>query len=55
VHNKINNIKKLCEALPQVFKVVLVVKGQRAGKGHILDQTTYGTLEAQKAECPLEA
>jgi len=60
VYNEIPNIMKLYEALPtQVFKVVVKssqrAKGwQRAGKGHILflDQTTNGTLEAQKAECP---
>jgi len=28
--------------------IAKVVKGQRAGKGHILDQTTNGTLEAQR-------
>jgi len=29
-----------------------VVKEQRAGNGHILNQTTYGTLEAQKGRVP---
>ena len=31
-----------------------VIKGQWAGKGHTLfsDQTTKGTLEAQRAQCP---
>ena len=47
----------ILEALPsQAFQVLLkVVKGQRAGKGHILflDQSTKGTLEAQRAQFPL--
>jgi len=56
VHNKIHNIKKLCEALPtQVFEVV--AKSSQRAKGwqrayFVLDQITNGTLEAQKAECP---
>ena len=44
------------EALPsQVLQVVAKsIKEQRAGIGHILflDQTTKGTLEAQRARCP---
>ena len=42
--------------LVKCFKWLLkVIKGQRAGKGHILflDQSTKGTLEAQRAQCPL--
>jgi len=56
VHNEIHDTQKPSEALPgQVFQVVLkVIKGQRAGKGRILfsDQTTKGTMEAQRAQCP---
>jgi len=42
--------------LVKYFKWLLrFVKEQRVGKGHILliDQTTKGTLEAQRAQCPL--
>ena len=54
VHNEIHNIPKPC--LVKYFKWLLkVIRGQRAGKGHILllDQTTKGTLEAQRAQCRL--
>jgi len=40
----------------QVFQeVAKVIKKQMAGKGHILffNQTTKGTMEAQRAQCPL--
>ena len=56
VHNEIHDTQKPSEALPgQVLQVVVkVIKGQRAGKGRILflDQTTKGTMEAQRAQCP---
>ena len=45
------------EALPsQVFQVVAKSNWRaRAGKGHtlLLDQTTKGTFETQRAQCPL--
>ena len=37
------------------LSLLKVIEGQRAGKGHILllDKTTKGTFEAQRAQCPL--
>ena len=49
--NEFQNMQKPSEALQVVAKAT---KGQRAGKGYVLfsDQSTKGTLEAQRAQCP---
>jgi len=57
VHNEIHDIWRLFKPwLVKYFKWLLkVITGKRAGKKHILilDQTTNGTLEAQRAQCSL--